>query len=169
MAAIRFAFLNPADCSAYADRLFEILAGNMRKIAPTGASYEEDYAIWLPAFTPQLQQEKSRVVLIFDDDTVIGYFQYRIENDTFFMEEIQLVPSHQGRYGIFRALYGFVIAELPDTVTKVRARAAKSNAKSIAILTRLGLSVIGENKTGRSYILEGSYADLLKWYRSKTA
>ena len=84
------------------------------------------------------------------------------------MEDIQLAPSYQGRYGIFRALYGFVIAGLPDTVTTVKAYAGKNNAKSIAVLTRLGLSVIGENKTGRSYVYEGTYADLLKWFHSKT-
>ena len=169
MAGIRFAFLKPEDSSAYTERLFAILHENMSKIAPTGCTREEDFAVWLPAFTAQIKHENRHVILIFDADLLVGYFQYSIDGGTFFMEDIQFAASHQEKHGVFRALYGFVIARLPDTVTTVRAHAAKSNAKSLAVLNGLGLKVIGENKTGRSYVLEGAYSGLLKWYQSKSA
>ena len=167
MAEIRFAFLTPEDSPAYAERLFAILYENMSKIAPTGCTRDEDYAFWLPAFTAQLKQENRRVILIFDAYLLVGYFQYCIVDGTFSMEEIQFAPSYQGKHGIFRALYGFVIGQLPPEIRLVKAHASKTNEKSIAVLTKLGLRNTGENKTGRSYVFVGNFADLLHWYHRK--
>ena len=37
--------------------LFEILHSNMSKIAPTGNSYEEDYAIWSSCIITAMEKE----------------------------------------------------------------------------------------------------------------
>ncbi len=167
MHEIRFELLSPTQSEGIAPRLFGILEGNMEKIAPTGLGHEENYAVWFPAFTEQIRKESRKVVLIYDAAEIVGYFQYSIDGDTFFMEEIQITPSHQGKYGVFRTLYGFVLEQLPPNIRLVKAHANKNNKKSIAVLTRLGLSIVGENKSGRSYILTGAYADLVKWYNRK--
>ena len=164
MPEIRFELLSPAQSERVAPRLFGILESNMERIAPTGLGHEENYAVWFPAFTEQLRKESRKVVLIYDAEEIIGYFQYSIDGDTFFMEEIQILPSHQGKYGVFRSLYGFVLEQLPPVIRFVKAYANKNNKKSIAVLTRLGLSVVGENKSGRSFLLKGMYADLVTWY-----
>ena len=49
-------------------QLFSILHENMSVIAPTGNTYEQDYALWSDAVGPAMQKENRRIVLIFDDD-----------------------------------------------------------------------------------------------------
>ncbi len=55
--------------------------------------------------------------------------------------------------------------ENKEEIRVVEAYAHRKNTKSIGILEKLGLSIIGENKTGISYHFSGTYVDLLKWYK----
>ena len=79
------------------------------------------------------------------------------------MEEIQFKPAYRGS-GLFGDLYRYLIPRLPADIQAVEAYADKRNAKSLAVLAHLGLSVIGENKNGISYRLRGSYAELKNKY-----
>lgn len=75
--------------------------------------------------------------------------------------------KYQGKHNLFRRLYGFLFDNIQNEPVYVEAYADKRNKKSIGILTRLGLSIIGENKNGISFQFRGKYEDLLKWYNSK--
>ena len=108
---IDFEYLNKADFCLYAQIVFDILSGNMTIIAPTGNSYEEDYKMWYSAVSGGLQKAERQIILIKDNENVVGYFQYYINEDTFMMEEIQFKPEYQGK-GIFRKLYGFVLENI---------------------------------------------------------
>ena len=160
---IEFEYLNKADFSQYAQTIFDILSGNMTKIAPTGNTLEEDFRIWLSCVEDALQREERQIILIKDIESIVGYFQYYINEDTFMMEEIQLVPEYQGK-GIFRDLYGFVLKKIKPDLKFVEAYASISNKKSIGMLERFGLKNIGLNKNGRSYHFKGEFVDLVKWY-----
>lgn len=160
---ISFEYLNKAELTVYAEMIFDILSGNMTKISPTGNALKEDFKMWLGCINEALQTDERQIILINDKTSVIGYFQYSVNEDVFFMEEFQLRPEYQG-IGIFRALYGFVLADIKADLRCVKAYASISNKKSIGILEKLGLKNVGLNKNGRSYRFEGEFTDLIKWY-----
>ena len=113
--------------------MFEILASNMRIIAPTGDSYEEDRRIWLAEAVPAFEH----VILIFDDAQLAGYFQYRLQDNTLRMDEIQFAKPYQGS-GLFRRLYQYIITIIPQETQHVAACANKANNKAQNILEYLG-------------------------------
>ena len=147
-------------------QLFKILHGNMSLIAPTGGTFEEDFAVWREYIVPALQEERRQMVLMLCGDELAGYFQYDICNDVFMMEEIQIRPEYQGT-GLFRELYRWLGDKIPGDVTYVQAYSNKENLKSQGILERLGLRRIGESKSGNSYHYMGKCRGL--WdYLKKT-
>ncbi len=163
---MEFCYLAKKEFNQYANQLFSVLYDNMNTIAPTSNSREEDFQCWLEAVEEGLRSEKRHIVIISDRDSqeVIGFFQYYTNECVFMMEEIQIMESYQGKYNIFRDLYGFVFEQIKDDICFVEAYANKQNIKSLGILEKMGLSIIGENKNGISYHLRGAYTDLMKWY-----
>lgn len=163
---IEFCYLRKSQFDQYAERLFEILNANMRTIAPTGNSYEEDFSLWYSAVANGLKRENRYIILVFERPTgrIIGFFQYYTNEQTFMMEEIQLAADYQGKDSVFRKLYGFVLEKIDKDITYVKAYADKKNNKSRGILGKLGLAEINENEVGTIIHFRGRYEDLLKWY-----
>lgn len=89
-------FLDKNEVQRFLPLLFSILHGNMSVIAPTGNAYDEDYALWSGAVDTAMQKENRQIVLIFNEDTLIGYLQYLTNETTFMIEEAQVRPAHQG-------------------------------------------------------------------------
>lgn len=150
MSEIQFSFLDKRSFDSYAAGLFTILYGNMEKIAPTGDSYEAGFAIWSKTYgSAFINRAERKIVLITGcDSQLLGFFGYLTEGNTFYMEEIQFVPRIHGMQNIFRALYGFVLQNLPRNLAFVEAHAHKSNQKSIGILRHLGLKITGKPRMG---------------------
>lgn len=163
---VRFEFLDKKQFNKYSNKIFDILSNNMSKIAPTGNSRNDDFIIWKDAVSESIKKDNRHIVLIFQEVTnqIIGFFQYSTTIETFMMEEIQLCPEFQGRYNIFRDLYSFVLRNVSDNLLYVEAYANKQNHKSIGILKKLGLKIIGENTNGKSFYFRGNYQDLENWY-----
>lgn len=161
-----FEYLRKPEFSTVANEIFNILADNMEKIAPTGNTREEDLKCWYDGVSNGLKRDERQIILIKDNDDIIGFFQYYINADTFMMEEIQLKPEYHGN-NIFRKLYGFLIDNIGEDIRFVEAYANVNNKKSIGILERLGLSKIVVNKTGSCFHFKGNYTDLLEWYNKK--
>ncbi len=86
---LSFEYVNKPDFSAVANDIFNILADNMTLIAPTGNTREDDYNCWYGCVTDGLNRDERQIILIKDNDNIIGFFQYYINEDTFMMEEIQ--------------------------------------------------------------------------------
>ena len=141
--------------------MFDILAGNMRNIAPTGDSYEDDRRIWLAEAVPAFEH----VILILDDDRLAGYFQYRLQENTLHMDEIQFAKPYQGS-GLFKLLYQYITTIIPKETQHVAACVNKKNMKAQNILEYLGLQRTGENKNGKSFIYNGAYQTILAKYGS---
>lgn len=160
---ITFEYLNKKDFSAISNEIFNILADNMTAIAPTDNSREEDYKCWYEAMRSGLQRAERQIILIKDNEKIIGYFQYNINTDTIMMEEIQIKSEYQGK-GIVRELYSFVDSNIKTDIEFVEAYANISNIRSIGMLRKFGLSGIGLNKNGHSYHFKGEKSDLKKWY-----
>ncbi len=163
---VKFEYLNKPDFPTIACDIFSILADNMEIIAPTGNTREEDFKCWYGAVNDGLKRDERQIVLVKDADSIIGFFQYYTNADTFMMEEIQLESEYQGR-SVFRSLYSFLIENIKSDIKFVEAYANTGNLKSIGILEHIGLSKIGKNKNGRSFYFRGKYSDLIKWYKSK--
>ena len=165
MMQVVFRYLPKPPSSALLDEIFGILATNMRVIAPTGLTYEEDRAQWMSCVPPALQKEARQMVLIYAGDELVGFFQYYVTADhsVFMMEEIQFKEAFRGS-GLFGELYRFLIPKLPADIVSVEAYADKRNTKSLGVLGHLGLTVIGENKSGISWHLRGDFAVLKEKY-----
>ncbi len=163
---IGFEYLNKSDFSALAQQIFDILADNMTVIAPTGNTREDDYKCWSECVSDGFKKDERQIILIKDNENLVGFFQYYTNADTFMMEEIQFKAEYQGK-NLFRKLYGFLIPKIRKNIEFVEAYANISNYKSIGILEKMGLSKIGMNKNGRSFHFKGIYNDLLKWHNTK--
>lgn len=166
----KFEFLNKNSFYQYANKIFEILADNMSVIAPTETSKNEDFSLWYHYISESIKKDNRKIILILEYETnnMIGYFQYSTTVDTFMMEEIQIRNEYQSNDNIFRDLYGFVLKNISNDLLYVEAYANKLNYKSIGILGKLGLKVVGENKSGKSFHFKGSYEDLKTWHLNCT-
>ncbi len=164
MDGVHFRYLEKQEFDLYAPRLFSLLYNNMMPIAPLEESYEEAEALWCRTFGGAFKgREARKLLLVLDGEELIGFFGFLAAEDTFHMEEIQIAPAYQGKYGIFRRILTFVLRELPTELCFVEAYAHKSNEKSLSIQRHLGLSVIGENKNGNCFHLRGDMAALRAW------
>ena len=157
------------DFEKYANELVSILYDNMEKIVPTGNSCEFVLELWLKANLAKFDRgvRKSIIIMQKESKEVAGYFQYSIKDNVFLMEDIQFSSRWKGKDNIFRSLYGFVLDSLETEIAYVEAYASKNNEKSIGVLGKLGLSIVGENIRGTSYHFRGTYDDLLQWYHGK--
>lgn len=166
LSSITFEFLDKTNFTQISKEIFDILADNMEKIAPTGNAREEDFACWSDSVSEGLERDERQIILIKQKGKLIGFFQYFINEDTFRMEEIQLKPEYHGK-GIFRKLYGFILPKIDNSIEFVDAFASVQNEKSIAILEHLGLENVGLNKNGRSYHFKGQFEKLKEWYENE--
>lgn len=143
------------------EELFGIFYSNMSQITP-----EEDYSSWAQIIKRNLNNPTRNIVLMYDNDLLIGFFMHSITNNEIWnMEEIQIKREFQGKNNIFRRLYGFLINLLPDGIKTVTACAHKLNAKSQGIIEHMGLRFMMEDKD-TFYCYQGMYEDLLNWYNS---
>ena len=164
---LEFRYMEPGQFERYGREIFSILAENMSQIAPTGNDYETDYRNWRGSMECALQDRERHVVLLLEEDNLIGYFQYAVVGTAFRMEEIQLRSDYQGAGQVFRQLYRFVIPKLPGTCQFVEASARKENLKSNGILTHMGLQLAGENLSGSSNRYRGTMYDLKVWLETR--
>ena len=158
-----FKQMKKQDIPIFLPEMFDLLAGNMSKIAPTGNSYDEDYKIWSECVVPVFNEEKRSVILIFDRDSLCGFFQYCVTNTTFRMDEIQFKQEYQGS-GLFSKLYHYLTTIIPVKTKYVDAYSHKANLKSQGILKHLGLKESGESKNGNCLYFKGEYKTILERY-----
>ena len=142
--------------------LFDILHSNMSKIAPSGKSYEDEFSSWISCVSPALDKEPRKILLIYDGDELAGFFQYFVNSGLFMMEEIQLCERYH-RTGALGELYACLSSVIPEDTELVEAYAHKSNARSIALLGRLGLEAIGETEDGSLYHFRGRFENIPKY------
>lgn len=157
-----FKWIGKAEFDRDEAELFAILYRNMSGLVPWEKSFEEEHAAWYAAVNEGLQKSNRRIVKIEDEKrNLIGFFQYYIGEKVWMMEEIQFAPEWQGKGNLFRELYRFVAAEIPERIRFVEAYADKRNRKSDGILKRMGLQILED--AGKWYRYRGEYADFRKW------
>jgi RimJ/RimL family protein N-acetyltransferase len=146
--------------------MFTIISQNMREIAPTGNTLEEDRAAWTQAMLEELRNPGKRWIFAFCGKELAGYTLYRIAGDTLHMDEIQVAKGFQGDGRAFPALMGKLLEDARAAgVERLRSYANRQNLKSQATLRKLGLQVIGETPRGFRY--QGRAGDAQAWFQGK--
>ena len=163
MSCYQFKHMTIEDIQIYIRAMYDILYENMDSIAPTGNTYEEDYALWSSCVEPVWREEKRSVILILSDNKLCGFFQYFVNEDTFRMDEIQFKKEYQ-KSGLFEALYHYLVTVVPLQTKYVDAFTRKENIKAQGILKHLGLEIAGESKNGNSLYFKGEYKNLVELY-----
>lgn len=166
---LRFVPLDPVDFELYAGDLFSILWRNMDEIAPSGNSYEEDFAEWLNYNKSVIASGERKNILFIDEeiDCIAGYFQYRLDKNCLWLDEIESLEDYQGKGLIYRPLMQYFLPKLPDSIDHYQAYIHKNNLRSAAILEKMGAKTVGANSSGSSLLYRGTLADLNKWLEQK--
>jgi len=159
---MNFESLVKADFPAVQNILFDILHGNMSLIVPTDHHYEQNREIWTENVWVNMCNP-ARYLLLIKDTKIIGFFMYKISEDTFYMEEMQLSVENQ-RQGIFKLLIQHFEPKLAD-IKMVDAYANKKNIRSAVVLRHIGLVSVGENENNIHF--QGNTRDLLNWAKSR--
>ncbi len=162
---INFEYAQKVELTGLLPQLFQILYSNMKLISPTRNTYAEDYEIWFSNVLPALNKPQRQIVLMFDGNYLIGFFQYYVNSGVFMMEEIQIKKVYHGT-GVFSAFFKWLLSKLPSNVKTVEAFTVKENLKSQAILTHLGLVRTDENDESDFYRYSGEYEQLKRKYLS---
>lgn len=142
--------------------LFDILHTNMNAISPSPKSYDAALEDWLSELLVALKKDRRQIVLMYDGEELVGYFQYYTTEDTLMMEEMQIVKDHQGT-GLFGIFFARLLPQLPEDLKSVEAYTNVKNMRSQKILKHLGLSPdrrIGDDM----FHYKGEYAELLRRY-----
>jgi len=163
MGKYSFVFYDPAQAEKVLPQMYDILFTNMSRIAPTGNAYEDDKRTWM-AYRTSPQGEERKILLMYLDETLVGYFQYGVEGDVLLADEIEITPAQQ-RTLLFYRFFRFITGILPKNISSIRAYINKQNSNSQAIAGKLGLKAVGENASGHSWLYEGDIKGLSKYIK----
>ncbi len=165
-----FRFLEKDEFDRFGAELFALMYSNMSVISPFKNSYETEEADWIRIYGGAFRNRTERKIVLITspEDEIKGFFGYCADGEVFDMEEIQFSPEIQGRNGIFRRLYELVLGNMPHTVKYVEACANRENARSQAILGKLGLKKTVQDDEKGIFFFRGELADLLNWYNKKS-
>ena len=136
-------------------RMFDILYTNMMAISPSDAGYEADRNLWLSYMVPALRDGKTKVVLMLSGEELAGYVQYSFRGETVLVEEMEIRPDYQ-RGMLFYRCGQYLLAHMPGNIRYMESYVNKQNKNSLAIQKKLGMEIIGENRSGRSWHMQGN-------------
>ena len=157
-----FKEINKQEFDELAPEMFLILSSNMKNIKPENIISDDNFLIWL---NYQKEHFCEKVFIIFEDgDTLVGYFQYSFSNETLLIEEIEIAPNYQARFGVLGGLFRFMRYRIPDNIIRISAYINKNNPRSHRIAEKLGLSAVKENVSGTSFLYSGEIQHILRRY-----
>lgn len=142
-------------------RMFDILYTNMTAISPSDAGYDADRNLWLSYIQPALEQGTLKVLLMLAGEELAGYFQYSIRGDTILVDEVEIKPAYQ-RTMLFYRCGQFLLDNLPEETRYLESYVNKCNRNSLSIHRKLGMEIIGENRSGRSWHFWGNAEAIAK-------
>lgn len=154
MRKITFRYLISGEETVFLPRMFDILYTNMMAIAPSDDSYEDNRRMWMDYIVPALSQGTVQVLLMFAGEELAGYFQYSIREDTLLVDEVEIRRDYQ-RSMLFYRLGQYLLTNLPKHIRYVESYVNKQNGNSISIHKKLGMEIIGENRSGQSWHMRG--------------
>ena len=153
---IRFEFMEKGWKDDYLPLLFDILYTNMKEIVP-GGPYEEEKTAWLAEVAPAMEKAPRKIILIYAEDEIAGYFQYYVNGGVFMVEEMQIIPQYQSTTLLY-TLFCFLGKVLPENVETIGAYVHKRNLRSQTIIRKLGMERISED--GDYYFCRGDFRSI---------
>jgi len=135
-----FCCLNKSEKEQWLPLLFDLLYENMRCIAPSELSYEQEKQEWLAAVSPALEKAPRQIILCFVQGDLAGYVQYYIRDKMLMVEEIQLKRKYH-RTLLFYKLCKYMLSVLPGDLQTIEAYADKRNLYSIRLMNKLGMRI----------------------------
>ncbi len=163
MAKVSFCDFDPKKSEVLLPQMFHILSTNMGKIAPTGNSCEEDMKIWLSYMTSEKIKE-TQILLMYDGEDLVGYFQYSIREDIILIEEVEIAPEYQRTF-LFYHFLKYVSSIIPENIEYAEAYINKHNSNSQRIAQKLGMQIVGESPNGHSFRYRGEISSFKKILR----
>ena len=161
MGKFTFCLLSLEQAGIYLPRMFDILYTNMMAIAPSDDSYENDQRMWMDYIVPALSQGAVQILLMFAGEELAGYFQYSIRGDTLLVDEVEIRRDYQ-RSMLFFRMGQHLLTNLPKYIRYVESYVNKENKNSLSIHSKLGMEIVGENKSGRSWHMRGKVDPIAK-------
>lgn len=143
MADMSIVYMKKTDAMKMLPELFDILYENMKAISLSGCGYDCEKETFLHEVGPALEKEQRKILLLYTDNCLAGYFQYYVNNGVFMVEEIQLHPRYQ-RTGLFGKLIRFLKGVIPEDTKWIEAYSHKNNYHSRSIMHSLGMECINE-------------------------
>ncbi len=140
-----FKFLDKSKVSEILPALFDILYDNMEKIAPFDRSYEQAKLEWIQQVTPAMKKDKRQIVLMYDNNTLVGYAQYYINETILMIEEIQLKPKYQRTMLLYK-FCKYMKSILSNEIIYIEAYADKRNVNSQKLMQDLGMKIINNDE-----------------------
>lgn len=136
-----FTYLNKNEKEKFLPKLFDLLYDNMREIAPTDLTYEHEKAQWLGNVSPALDKSARQIIMCFDDEKLIGYIQYYINDKMIMVEELQLKKEYHRTLTFYR-FCKHLIGTLPADIKYIEAFADKRNINSQKLMNKIGMEFI---------------------------
>ena len=147
-----FEFLDKSKVSEILPSLFDILYDNMEKIAPFDKSFEQAKLEWTQQVAPAMKKDTRQLVLMYNNNTLVGYAQYYTNKTIFMIEEIQLKSKYQ-RTLLLYEFCRYMKSILPNQITYIEAYADKRNVNSQKLMQDLNMKII--NDDGKYYHFQG--------------
>ena len=132
--------------------MFEIINNNMEDIVETNNSKEENYKIWKESMLQELDNNSKRWVGAFLDNTLVGYFLYRVLDKKVYLDEVQLREDRQGDKITFISLMKELLNdEEIDDDYQVYLYVNDNNKRSLRVVQKLGFKEFEKLKKGKRY------------------
>lgn len=152
-----FREISKPEFTALSPAMFSILAENMQKLHPDESVTADDLANWTKWHEKRFGES---IFIVFESsDALAGYLQYSLASGCLFVEEIEIAPEYQRRFGVLGGLFGYMRGKIPNDIVRIAAYINKSNHISRRAAERLGMCASGENSTGTSLLYEGDISD----------
>lgn len=155
--------MDKAEKARYLPRLFRLLHENMKTIAPSDLSREQEENAYCANVSRALEKEPRRILLCLEGDSLVGFVQYYTRGDLLMVEEVQLHREYQ-RTLLLRRIVRVLNQSLPGEIRWVEAYADKRNLRSQKLMEKLGMVVLQEEDSPFLH-LRGSAAAVLQAFR----
>lgn len=126
---------------ALLEPVFDLLWENMRQIAPSDLSYQEEKNAWLSCVGPALEKAPRQMALYFDGENLRGFAQYYCNRGVFMIEELQICRDYRSGSAAV-ALLKFLKNQLPEDIRYVEAYADVRNTGSQKLMKKLGMEPV---------------------------
>ena len=101
----------------------------------------------------ELENPNKKWIAAFQNNQLIGYFLYKVNNDLIALDEIQVIKEHQGDKITFIKLFKYLLKDTKiKNNSKVTAYVNNNNKKSIAIVNKFGFTILEKKERGTKYI-----------------